>query len=238
MRNRWLSFSLLLAVSAHAHIPLTEEILDAALGEIAEARSRVDDAQGPEQTADALYELAVQGSSLQDLLNQEIRLHGLGQQGLMDSAAARAKQFGIEITWSQDHVRYFYTGEAYRRYLEIVPDGVNAANSLFHLIETGFYLGDPEDRDSLAARAADELDYLERFADLGNAGRVAIFLAIDYRDLWRLCRASRDADCAAEAAKRLRDHLDEVASRFAGKETASMAESLRRRFEAEAAETP
>jgi hypothetical protein len=36
-----------------------------------------------------------------------------------------------------------------------------------------------------------ESDFLRRYPEFSNAGRVVMFLAIDYRDLWRLCRATK-----------------------------------------------
>ena len=64
-------------------------------------------------------------------------------------------------------------------------------NSRYHLIETGFYRGNAENREELLARTAMESDFLRRYPEFSNTGRVVIFLAIDYRDLWRLCRATK-----------------------------------------------
>ncbi len=225
---------LLLAAAVQAHIPLTQSIIDDALGDIAAARTAAGNDTGSK--AQALYELAMRATALMDLLNQEIALHGLEQQDLLASAVASAAELGVDIRWSGEHERYFYTGEAYARYLELVPDGLNAANSRFHLIETGFYLGDAGDRDELDARITLAREYLQLYPDTANAARVAIFLAIDYRDLWRSCRAAADAACAERSAALLREHLDAVSARYGDDKTGQMARALLARFDAEAAE--
>ena len=228
---------LLLAVgSAHAHIPLSPAILDDAFEDIEQAQAAADAAAKPVKQAVAIYDFAIKASGLMMLLNQEIQLHGMDQQNLLDEAVARAAGRGIEITWSEDHQRYFYTGGAYHRYLELMPDGLNAANSRYHLIETDFYRGDAGNREELVARAAIESDFLHRYPEFGNAGRVAMFLGIDYRDLWRTCRAADDFECMDRYSKLNRDHLAAVSAHYADSKTGELARTLLQRFEAEIAE--
>jgi hypothetical protein len=116
-----------------------------------------------------------------------------------------------------------------------MPDGLYAANSRYHLIETGFYRGNAENREDLVARAAMESDFLHRYPEFGNAGRVAMFLGIDYRDLWRLCRAADDFECMDRYAKLNRDHLEAVSAHYADSRTGELARTLLQRFEAEVA---
>ncbi len=222
--------------SAHAHIPLSPAILDDAFEDIEQAQATVDAETETAKKAAAVYDLAIKANGLMMLLNEEIQIHGMDQQNLLDEAVARAAGLGIEITWSEDHQRYFYTGGAYHRYLELMPDGLYAANSRYHLIETGFYRGNAEYREGLVARAAMENDFLHRYPEFGNAGRVAMFLAIDYRDLWRICRAADDFECVDRYAKLNRDHLAAVSARYADSETAELARTLLQRFEAEIAD--
>ncbi len=219
---------------ALAHIPLTQSIVDDAFREIAAARTAIAEAKNDDAKAAAVYELAIEATKLMDLLNQEIRLHGTEQLDLLHDTVITATSRGIEIIWSQDHERYFYTGAAYADYLGLQPEGLNAANSLFHLIETGFYLGDPGDRNGLLERVALERDYLERFPGIGDSGEVAMFLAIDYRDLWRLCRKAEDIACTDRYAALNREHLEAT---IAGKDerASKLARSFLTRFEAEVA---
>ncbi len=225
---------LLLAVgSAHAHIPLSPVILDDAFEDIEQAQAAVDAETETAKKAAAIYGLAISANSLMTLLNQEIQLYGMDQQYLLDEGVARAAGLGIEIMWSEDHQRYFYKGGAYRRYLELMPDGLYAANSRYHLIETGFYRGNAENREDLVARAAMESDFLRRHPEFGNAGRVAMFLGIDYRDLWRLCRAADDFECMDRYSKLNRDHLEAVSAHYADSKTGELARTLLQRFEVE-----
>ena len=227
---------LLLAVgSAHAHIPLSPAILDDEFEGLQQAQVAVDAETETAKQAAAVYDLAIKANGLMMLLNQEIQIHGMDQQSLLDEAVARAAGLGIEITWSEDHQRYFYTGGAYRRYLELMPDGLYAANSRYHLIETGFYRGNAENREDLVARAAMESDFLHRYPEFGNAGRVAMFLGIDYRDLWRTCRAADDFECMDRYSKLNRDHLAAVSAHYADSKTGELARTLLQRFEAEVA---
>ena len=227
---------LLLAVgSARAHIPLSPAILDDEFEDIEQAQAAVDAETETAKQAAAVYDLAIKANGLMTLLNQEIQIHGMDQQNLLDEAVARAAGLGIEITWSEDHQRYFYTGGAYRRYLELMPDGLYAANSRYHLIETGFYRGNAENREDLVARTAMESDFLHRYPEIGNAGRVAMFLGIDYRDLWRTCRAADDFECMDRYSKLNRDHLAAVSDRYADSKTGELARTLLQRFEAEVA---
>lgn len=222
--------------SAHAHIPLSPAILDNAFEDIEQAQATADAETGTAERAAAIHDLALKASGLMLLLNQEIQLHGMDQQSLLDEAVSGAAGLGIEITWSEDHQRYFYTGRAYRRYLELMPDGLYAANSRYHLIETGFYRGDAGNREELAARTAIESDFLRRHPEFSNAGRVAMFLAIDYRDLWRTCRAADDFECMDRYAQLNRDHLAAVSARYADSKTGELARTLQQRFEAEIAD--
>lgn len=227
---------LFFAGSASGHIPLTPAILDDAFESLQLARAAANAETTTAKKASAIYDFAIKATDLMMMLNQEINLHGMERQDLLDEAVARAAGLDIEITWSEDHQRYFYTGSAYRRYLELMPEGLNAANSRYHLIETGFYRGNAENREDLAARAATESDFLQRYPEYDNSRRVAMFLAIDYRDIWRICRAMDDRECMERYAKLIREHLAAVSARYAEDKTGQLARSLLQRFEQEVAE--
>ena len=235
MRKTWSLILWLAATAAGAHIPLTSAIVGDAFDEIAAAEAALAAAESETGEAAAAYALAVAADKLTDLLNQELALHGTEQQELIDAAVAHAAERGITIAWSDSHERYFYVGDAYRRHLALAGDSLEAANSRFHLIETGFYLGDPGDRAGLAQRIDMEREYLARFPTLGTAGRVAMFLAVDYRDLWRLCNAAGDAHCASETAGALRAHLQTTIRQFGEEKTSELARSFLERFDAERA---
>ncbi len=60
--------------------------------------------------------------------------------------------------------------------------------------------------------------------------------AIDYRDLWRTCRAAHDHECADRYSKLNRNHLEAVSARYADGKTGELARTLLQRFEAEIAD--
>jgi hypothetical protein len=227
---------LLVVGSASAHIPLSPAILDDAFEDIGAAQAAIDTATNTTAKATAIYDFASQASGLVTLLNQEIQLHGTDQVELLYAAVVRAAENSIEIVWSDDHESYFYLGGAYRQYLEVAPDGLNAVNSRYHLIETAFYLGDTENHEELAAQAAMQSDFLQRHSEFGNAGRVAMFLAISYRDLWRLCDVTGDDECADRYAILNRDHLKATSARYADDTVGNLARVQLQRFEAEIAD--
>jgi len=232
---RMLPILLLLAVvgSAHAHIPLSPEILNDSFDELEAAQAKAETEKNTSKQAAAIYEIALMANGLMNLLNEEVQLQGFSQQSLLDWATATAADLGVEISWSEKHQRYFYAGKAFRRYLEVMPDGINAANSQYHLIETSFYLGNSENRESMVARTSTEKDFLQRFPDSGNVGRVAMFLSVDYRDIWRSCKAANEPDCANQYAKLNRDHLAAISVSYDGTRTAELARTMLRRFETE-----
>jgi hypothetical protein len=229
---------LLASAVALAHVWLSAEIVDGAMADLRKFTERAGTAADRGERAAAWYEVATTASELTDLMNEEVAGHGTEQQRLLDEAVARAGEIGVRITWSAEHRRYFYLGDAYARYLSAAPDGINAADSRYQLIEVDFYHGDVGDFDMLVRRADDKRDFLQRYPAFGDAGRVAMFLAVDYRDLWRQCRERGDETCAKRYAARLREHLASAADRYAEDRTGPLLQEFSRRFEIEAGLSP
>ena len=77
---------LLLAVvgSAHAHIPLTPEILNDALDELEDAQAKAETEKNKSKQAAAIYDIALTANGLMNLLNEEVQLQGFSQQSLLD----------------------------------------------------------------------------------------------------------------------------------------------------------
>lgn len=223
---------------ALAHVWLSAEIVDGAMADLRKFTERAETAADRGDRAAAWFEVATTASELTDLMNEEVAGHGREQQRLLDEAVARAGEIGVRIAWSAEHQRYFYLGDAYARYLSATPDGINAADSRYRLIEVDFYHGDAGDFDMLVRRADDKRDFLQKYPAFGDAGRVAMFLAVDYRDLWRQCRERTDETCAARYAKRLREHLAAAADRYADDRTGPLLQEFSRRFEIEAGLSP
>lgn len=236
MTLRFARFSLLLvAIPAFAHVWLSPEIVDGSMADLQKLQREIAATENETEQAAAWFEFATTASELTGLMNEEVAAHGMEQGRLLDEAVARAGELGADIVWSEEHKRYFYLGQAYAKYLDLAPDGLHAVDSRYHLIGIDFYQGDASDLDALAARAADKRDFLQRYPSFGDADRVAIYLAVDYRDLWRLCNAQDDGDCADRYTQLLRQHLAWVAGHFTNGKTADLAREFLRRFDEEVA---
>lgn len=226
---------LLITLPALAHVWLSPDIVDGSVADLQKLQKTIAATEDDGEKATAWFEFAGAASELTSLMNEEVTAHGMEQRRLLEEAVARAGELGANIVWSEDHKRYFYLGEAYRKYLALAPEGLHAVDSRYHLIGIDFYQGDSKDLATLAARAADKRDFLERYPAFGDADRVAIYLAVDYRDLWRLCTKQDSCDSAEKYAELLREHLAWVAGHFTGGKTADLAREFLRRFEEEAA---
>lgn len=233
---RWpVSLLLCLGVVANAHIFLTLQSLDDAIAGIVEAQSALDGASVGSSSEEPTFRLGEAATELTALMNEEVRAHGRQQDALLSAAVSRAAAAGVEIAWSDDHQRYFYDGAAFERYLAISPDGRHSASSRFRLIELDFYLGDAETVAALARRAAAKEDFLARFPGYREAARVAVFLGVDYRDIWRLCRAQGDAECASAYLRRAVEQLRSVSRTYVDSDDGEIAGRLLERLKNEAA---
>ncbi|MGH8222821.1 MAG: hypothetical protein ACREQZ_07590 [Woeseiaceae bacterium] len=206
---------LLFAGNAGAHLFLTTETLRDALERIGERHAAIA-GQGTEvANPEALYRLGEAARELAELMNEQVRAHGLGEQALMTEGIERAKAFGVDIAWSDDHQRFFYDGDAYRGYLQRAPDGPLAADSRYRLIELDFYLGPSDSIDGLEENAEGKREFLESYPDYPVRARIGIFLGIDYRDLYRLCLERDDADCEDVYARLAIEQFRKIASEHA-----------------------
>lgn len=228
-----LASCLLYPVNAGAHLFLTAETLDGALERIAEWHAAAGEQDDEAVQNEALYQLGEAAWELTALMNEEVRAHGLGQQALMTEGIERARAFGLDIAWSEDHQRFFYDGEAYRRYLSRAPDGPFAAESRYRLIELDFYLGVSKSIEALEAKAASKREFLEEYPDFHARARVGIFLGIDYRDLYRLCLERDDTDCEDEYAPLAVEQFRKVATAHADSDSGEVARRLMTRTQHE-----
>lgn len=219
---------LLHVTNAGAHLFVTGETLDDALGSI-EAHAAAEESDG--ETAEAeqvydesLYRLGEAAWALAELMNEEVRAHGLEQWPLMTQGVERARALGVDIKWSEDHQRFFYDGAAYRRYLARVPGGQFAADSRYRLIELDFYLGEP-DIPALAEKARAKREFLDDYPAFPARARVGLFLGIDYRDLYRLC-LDEHADCEPDYAQLAIEQFRKIAEANADDDSGELARRL------------
>jgi hypothetical protein len=186
-------------------------------------------------TADAVFTLGEEARALADLMSKEVAAHGWQQKPMLELALRRTAALGVHIAWSAAHQRFFYDGEAYRRYLEAAPEGMHAADSMFQLLWYDFYQAETADHAALVAQAAYAKEFLRRFPDSANAAEAGLFLAINYRDLWRGCRQSTAEDCDGRYAALAREQFRRVATEHAGSDQSEIASRLLQRFDMEAA---
>lgn len=212
---------------------LTAETLDDALARIGELHTLIGEQGDRADDQEALYLLGDAAWQLAELMNEEVRVHGLEQQALMTEGTERAKAFGVEITWSEDHQRFFYDGDAYHRYLLRAPDGPFAADSRYRLIELDFYRAAADNIAALEDKAKNKREFLEAYPDFPAKARVNIFLGIDYRDLYRLCLAADDVDCEETYARLAIEQFRKVASGYADSDSGEIAAQLLVRTQSE-----
>lgn len=217
---------LMYSLNAGAHLFLTTETLNDALAQIGAWHDAVDDRPGGAAAHEPLYRLGQAAWELAELMNEEVRTHGLGQQSLMTEGIERAEAFGVNIAWSENHRRFFYDGSAFRRYVLLAPKGPFAADSNYRLIELDFYLGPTDDIEALESRAINKSEFLDLYPNFPARARVGIFLGIDYRDLYRLCIQRGDADCEARYANLAIEQFRKVGAEHAGSDSGDLATGL------------
>jgi hypothetical protein len=220
---------LLLARGAAADVVLTSENLNAALKTI--ERLARDARPGP-AAADDLFQLATEADALAALLNAEVAAHGFQQRPLLDLALQRTRELGVGVAYRDDKRKYFYDCAAFEAYLRAQPAGPHALDATFKLIERDFYRTRPDDADAVR-RAADRIRaFLSRHSRYGRNAEVMLFLAIDYRDLYRHY-ADRDPRLAARYGHLAERQLASISRGYPAAEHARIAREMLRRLIAE-----
>jgi hypothetical protein len=223
---------LALGPRAAADVILSAEALNAALKKLQRLERQA--AEGPPRArADALFEQGRESDALTALLNDEVAGHGMQEKALIDLALARTAEIGVAIAFDAEKKKFFYDGAAFRRYVQAVPRGARAAEASFWLVENEFYQSRPSDPVALRAAAERKKEFLRRFPRFVLAADVGVFLAIDYRDLYRHYQAAGDTANRDRFRALARAQYAGVARRFKGTEQGKIAEEMGRRFEAE-----
>lgn len=234
MNNRLLIalITTLFATTATAHTWLTQSTVDRMLDRITSAAEQVA-AGGQKPDPSALYELADASSGLATLMNEEFAAHGAERRDLLLSSIERAEAAGVNILWSGSHNRFFYDGDAYRRFIRIAEKGEKDAEARYYLIETDFYLGNTEKKSALLGRIAEKSEFLELYPGFRERYRIKLFLGIDHRDLWRLCLEMGEKDCAETHADSASAHFRAVVDQNPDAEIGEVGARLLARLDAE-----
>ncbi|HEV2986359.1 MAG TPA: hypothetical protein VGX46_18305, partial [Vicinamibacterales bacterium] len=118
-------------------------------------------------------------------------------------------------------------------YLRVVPAGPHAAEAEFMLLSYQFYQSAGTDVAAVATAAETKKRFLAKYPRFKANAELALFLAIDYRDLYRHYREARDAAAAEKYRLLTRAEYQRIARQYPGTEQASSARQLLRRFDEE-----
>ena len=224
--------ALTLAGDARADVILSAEALNTALKTIERLQRQIPSG-APVARAEALFQLGAEADRLAVLLNDEVAAHGMQEKPLIDLALDRTREIGIAITYNREKEKFFYDGAAFREYLKQAPRGPRAAEAAFWTLENEFYRSSPGDAPSLLAAAERKQAFLRRYPRFKLAADVGVWLAIDYRDLYRHYQEAGDAANRDRFRELARAQFGRVARSFHGTEQGKIAAEMLRRFEAE-----
>jgi TolA-binding protein len=222
----------LAAGAARADVIMTPAGLNATLKTM-ERLQHEKAAGAPAPRANAAFEVGVEADRLATLMNEEVASHGMEQGELIDLALARTKALGVAIAYNRDKKKFFYDGAAFEEYLRLAPAGPHAAEAQFVLLSYQFYQSDGGDVQQLLAASAAKKQFLARHPAFKANAELSLFLAVDYRDLYRHYREARDAAAAEKYRLLTRAEYRRIARQYPGTEQASSARQLLRRFDEE-----
>jgi len=217
---------------ARADVIMTAAGLNTTLKTMERLEQQIAAGSGAPQ-ADATFRLAAEADALASLMNAEVESHGMEQRELIDLALSRTKALGIVIAYNREKKKFFYDGALFRRYLSAAPRGPHAADAEFTLIAYQFYQSEGSDLPQLLSAVDTTQRFLARYPAFKGNAELRLYLAIDYRDLYRLYGDAHDAAAAERYRLRTRAEYQRIERLHRGTEQASSARQLLRRFDEE-----
>jgi hypothetical protein len=213
-------------------IIMSTEGLNATLKKMERLKRTIEN--GPErERPDAWFQLGTEADALAALINAEIASHGMQERELIDLALSRTKELGVGVAYNREKKKFFYDGAGFQQYLALSPQGGHVAEAEFALLSYQFYQSSGTDPASVSAAAAAKQRFLTRFPKFKDNAELSLFLAVDYRDLYRHYRQAGDASAAEKYRLLTRREYQRIAREYPGSEQASAARQLLRRFEEE-----
>jgi len=228
----------MLSSAAHSDILLSGDSVDGALKKLRLLASAIQESGDRQAQIAATLALGQEATSLAVLLSKEIAAHGEQEKNLIELAIAGAAELGVVISWSGEHQRFYYNGDAFRQCFELAQRGPHAADCWFKIVEQQFYFSAMLDRESLAVAAARKQAFLQSYPAYDKADKVGIYLSIDYRDIWRRCRNTGDRQCAARYLDLTRGQLQRIATDYKDTNSGDIAARMLTRIEKESADPP
>jgi hypothetical protein len=218
-----------------SEVILTADALNATLKQIQKIQIEYEKADAVVR-AEGLHQTGVLVKDLAALLSEEVALYDSQQGGLIQLALDRTKELGFNISWVEEKKRFIYDGQAFAESLKLDPDGKNAGETAYLLLETEFVRAEIDDESGLQQAVSHKTDYMQRYPEHDRAAEVGLLLAIDYRDLWRHYKAAGDAGNEARYRDLTRQQFQHMAEKYAGARQAKIAQGLLARFESELAQ--
>jgi hypothetical protein len=215
------------ATAARADVIMSAAALNATLKEMEklqqEAASRV-----AREREEALFRLGSEADALASIMNLEVESHGMQERELLDLALSRTKELGVGIAYHRDKKQFFYDGAAFAGYLQTAPGGAHAAAAEFKLLSYQFYQLSAIDTPALLAAADATTRFLSRYATFEANAEVRLYLAVDYRDLYRRYSQAREAGNAAKYRRLAREECLRIERQYPKTEQADAARQIMR----------
>jgi hypothetical protein len=216
----------LVATAAHADIIMSAPQLNATLKTM-DRLTRAASSSAAHDHDEALFQLGAEADSLASIMNLEVESHGMQERELLDLALSRTKELGVAIAYNRDKKKFFYDGAAFADYLKAAPRGAHAAVAEFKLLSYQFYQSPATDTAALTAAADAKKRFLARYPRFDANAEVRLYLAVDYRDLYR--RQQEAKDPSAERFRRLaRAECNRIERMYPRTEQADAARQLSR----------
>src|SRR5439155_14113960 len=224
--------ALAIGVAARADVIMSAEGLNATLKKMERLKRAIEN--GPErERPGAWFQLGTEGDALATLINAEVASHGMQERELIDLALSRTKELGVGVAYNREKKKFFYDGAGFQQYLALAPQGGHAAEAEFALLSFQFYQSTGADPAAMTKAAAAKQRFLARFPKFKDNAEVSLFLAVDYRDLYRHYRRAGDASNAEKYRVLTRRAYQRIVRQYPGSEQASAARQLLRRFDEE-----
>jgi len=215
----------------NADVFLTSENLNNALKQMQRSQLQI---QKNEEYELALYTLGKTADDLAKLLTDEVEAHANENEKLIELALERSKDIRINIFWEGQKSRFFYDGNALNAYLKQYPDGDHRMDTLYRVITRDFFLSVPNGEKELLATIDTINSFIHLYPNFEKLSEIELYLAINYRDLFRLHHNNQDVNLTSQIAMSTRKQLQRIVDEYKEKDEGEIARRLLERFIVEA----